>query len=371
MSTEVCTCWIIIIIKPKDFTGSLSDSDMADKFNDFFSNVGTELQKDIPNGQYRPGFVYPPIFEFNETDALTISEIIRDLSPSASYGTDGITSQLLKLACPYIVPVILHICNLSIPTKRFPELWKTATTTPLHKKGNHSDPTNFRPISILPCVSIIIEKIVHTQLYDSLTDNSILTPQQSGFHKGYSPGTCLVSFLDEIFQNIDEGVFSSPNSVTCGVPQGSVLGLLLIMLYVNNLPNEIVDGSSYLYADDTAISVCGTTGTEIEAKLIINLQQLHSWFNMNKLSLNLEKSQVMLFSTSHQLQKLGTVAVSHGNNILEVVNTFCYLGIMLDSRLSFSAHDQHIKSKTFSVIKLLGRVQHILDVNTTPCYIRH
>ena len=112
----------------------------------------------------------------------------------------------MKLACPYIVPVILHLCNLSIRNKCFPNSWKTATITPLHKKGDHSDPTNFRPISILPCVSKILEKIIHCQLYKYLTDHNILTPQQSGFRKGHSTGTCLINFLDEIYQSIDNGV---------------------------------------------------------------------------------------------------------------------------------------------------------------------
>ena len=127
-------------------------------------------------------------------------------SPSTAYGTDGITSQLLKLACPYIVPVILHICNISISKKCFPDLWKTATITALHKKGDHSDPTNFRPISILPSVSKILEKIIHTQLYKYLTDNNTSSTQQSGFRKGHSTGTCLVNFPDKIYQSIDEGV---------------------------------------------------------------------------------------------------------------------------------------------------------------------
>ncbi len=133
---------------------------------------------------------------------------------------------------------------------------------------------------------------------------------------------------------------------------------------MNDLPNQIVDGCSYLYADDTVISVKGQTGTEIENKLKLNLLHLHTWFNQNKLSINLDKSKVMLFGTSHQLQNIGTVSVTHGNCTLEVVSTFCYLGIVLDSRLTFSSHVQHIKSKTFSKIKLLGRVRHILDTNT-------
>ena len=151
-------------------------------------------------------FAYPPIFEFREFDIITVTNVIRDLSPSASSGMDGIMSRLIKLGGSVIVPIITHICNLSINTKVFPSIWKTSKITPLHKTGDNSNPTNFRPISILPCMGKILEKLVHHQLYSYLDGQNLLSQQQSGFRKGYSTGTCLVNFLDEIFSGIDTGV---------------------------------------------------------------------------------------------------------------------------------------------------------------------
>ena len=123
-------------VKPKDFTGDSSQKNLANKFKDFFSNIGTPLQEMIPETKYCPDITYPPVFELREIDAVTISDLIRDLSLSTSYGTDRITSRLLKLACPYVLPVILHLCNISIRNKCFPDLWKPETITPLSFGNN-------------------------------------------------------------------------------------------------------------------------------------------------------------------------------------------------------------------------------------------
>ena len=197
-------------------------------------------------------------------------------------------------------------------------------------------------------------------------------------------GTCLVSFLDEIFCSVDRGIpsgmlyidlrkafdtvdhgilldklhafrlkastvswfrsylshpyqvtkinntLSSPQLVTCGVPQGSILGPLLFTLYVNNLPCQIIEGSSYLYADDTAILVNGLNSDDIEFKLNNNLQRLARWFMDNKLSLNLHKCKYMIFGTRHQQECIDNSNVRYGGTVLEQMDKFKYLGIWLD-----------------------------------------
>ena len=115
-------------VKPTDHNGEATDeANEANLFNEFFSNVGSELQKDIESSDeiYVPPFAHPPIFEFQEFEMITIATTIRDLSASSSCGTDGITSRLLKLGGPTIIPLIHHICNLSIRYKTFPDIWKT------------------------------------------------------------------------------------------------------------------------------------------------------------------------------------------------------------------------------------------------------
>ena len=142
-----------------------------------------------------------PVFEFNTPDLLEIAELIHDLSPSSSCGVDGITSRLLKATCPTIIKLIHHICTFSINTNFFPTTWKAALITLLYQSGDNSDPSNFCPISVLPCLGKILEHVTHNQLYRYLTEYNILAEEQSGFRKGHSTGTGLMNFLDYIFTN--------------------------------------------------------------------------------------------------------------------------------------------------------------------------
>ncbi len=130
------------------------DSDnveLANSFNEFFANVGHNLANDIPDTQNSPlDFqAVPQIFELMELELNQISQYMKDLKPSTSCGTDGITARLLKAAGESIYPVLLHICNLSIRKSIFPTLWKTGCITPIHKAGDTISPNNFRPISVI------------------------------------------------------------------------------------------------------------------------------------------------------------------------------------------------------------------------------
>ena len=104
-----------------------------------------------------------------------------------------------------VIPLITHICALSINRSIFPDIWKLAIITPLHKSGPTNEPSNFRSISVLPCLGKILERVTHIQLYSYLSDHNMLAEEQSGFRTGYSTGTCLTTFLDPIYLNMDQG----------------------------------------------------------------------------------------------------------------------------------------------------------------------
>ncbi len=407
-------------VRPQKRTDTANSLETANIFNKFFSNVGKQLQESIPivHEPIMTNNRLAPVFEFTPVSVECVSEVMKDLSPSKSCGVDGLTSRLLKSAGPAIIGPITHIINRSISTRTFPDQWKMACITPLHKSGDPGNPSNFRPISILPCLGKVLEKITHMQIYQYLTEYSILASEQSGFRKGYSTGTCLVTLLDFIFNNIDNGspcavlyldlskafdtvdhdilctklrhygfkmsavswvesylcnrsqqtkvdnVLSDTVTVTCGVSQGSILGPLLFTLYVNDLPSIIDNGRCYLYADDTAIAVSDHRPEVLQRKLNQSLNLLASWFVKNKLSLNLKKCKYMIFGTSHQINVIGNLDILYSGVYIEKVNSFKYLGVVLDSRLTFGEHISYLKSKTYSKIKLLGRVRHILDQNT-------
>ncbi len=285
-------------------------AEIAETFNSFFATVGETLADKIPDSAESPldFAARAPTFDIELFTLETIVEYMQNLSPSTSCGVDGITARLLKAAGPTIFPVILHICNISIESNTFPDCWKTACITPLHKEGNTIDPTNFRPISVLPCLGKLLERLVHNQVYGYLTANGILSPNQAGFRKGYSMGTCLIEFLHHIYSNIDAGrvsgvlfldfskafdtvehdimisklrhlgfkasstswfrsyltdrqqvtkiddELSGPAAISHGVPQGSILGPVMFSLYVNDLPEALRDCHISLYVDNTAVA---------------------------------------------------------------------------------------------------------------------
>ena len=208
---------------------------------------------------------------------------------------------------------------------------------------------------------LVLEKVIHLQLYTYITDMNIISNGQSGFRKGHSTGTCLLDFLDNIFTNVDKGVpsgvlfldlrkafdtvdhevllsklkhigvrnssvewfrsyldgrsqvtkvngeISSSAFVTCGFPQGSILGPLLFLIYINDLPIALHELKTNLYADDTAVTISDSNPEILERKLNDALKIIMNWFAVNKLSLNRKKSKIMYFGTRGQLSKLADI----------------------------------------------------------------
>ncbi len=401
---------------------------MATEINEFFSQVGTNLASKIaPLSENDIDFPmlqrlvdhHPPTMEFNEITDYDVAILIRDLKPSSSCGADGITARLLRAAGPSIYPIVRHLINRSIITRQFPRIWKIGCITPLYKDGDATNPSNYRPISILPTMGKITEKIVHMQLYSYFSNYDLLSPCQAGFRKGHSTGTCLLDFVDNLFANIDRGMtcgvlfldlrkafdtvdhkilltklckyglkwnavkwiesylegrqqvtkidgeISPPASVTYGVPQGSILGPLLFTIYVNDIPKCIHNAKINLYADDTAIAVHGLTIEEVLFKLESVMTTVSKWFRHNKLSVNFSKTKYMLFAASNKKLENVTHSLSIGNERVERVYTYKYLGVKLDQTLNFAAHIEYIRSKTIGKIRLLGKIALILNQNTS------
>jgi retron-type reverse transcriptase len=216
---------------------------------------------------------------------------------------DGIPTKFLRDAATIIAPTVAHIVNLSFEKGIVPTDIKMAKVIPLYKKGNRLDPGNYRPVSILSVVSKIIEKVVHKQIYDYVSKNRLIYDFQSGFRRSYSTDTCLLFLTDRIRKELDGGnlcgmvlldlqkafdtvnhsilldkvvamgfsdivkawlasylagreqkvevggMLSESKTVYNGVPQGSVLGPLLFLLYINDI-QDVVECNMFLYADE-------------------------------------------------------------------------------------------------------------------------
>ena len=155
-------------------------------------------------------------------------------------------------------------------------------------------------------------------------------------------------------------VKSSSLPISVGVPQGSIFGLLLSSIYINDLPLHLVKCKTNLYADDTALTVARKNVDDVVLKLNDQLCIVSDWFTCNRLSLNHEKTKFMLFSTRTRIYQLPNYPVRCGEKYIEKVSTFRYLGVKLDSLSNFHEHVQYIKQKTIGKIKLLNRVTSFL-----------
>ena len=249
-------------------------------------------------------------FSFAPVVPATILKLLKQLNPAKSAGIDNLTGKFLKEGAPVLASPITDLVNLSISLSLFPDDCKIAKLKPLYKKEAKTKPKNYRSISLLPLLSKIIERIIHNQTQEFLDKNNILYKYQSGFRKHHSTDTCLSYLTDKVkigfeeglltgmvlidlqkaFDTIDHSIllekmsclgfagktiawytsyltnrsfivnvgkeFSSPGKLSCGVPQGSILGPLLFLLYVNDMP-QAVNSELLLYADDTCLIYMG------------------------------------------------------------------------------------------------------------------
>ena len=312
--------------------------------------------------------------------------------------------------------------NLSIRTGTFPNLWKCSKITALFKSGDRSNASHYRPISILPTLSKILEKAVHSQLYQYLANNDLLTTKQYGFRKGISTESALTNFAVEVllnmergklcgavfldltkaFDTVDHGILlsklsaiglsgnslnwfqsyinkrsqrtcceselSSKLPITHGVPQGSILGPLLFVIYINDLPSVLQSSSASLYADDTVIYCYGSSSRELSEKLNRDLLTVAQWMNEHKLTLNLEKTKCILIGSNRKPESKVPLTVSILDHKVDNVSSFKYLGIFISSDFKWTHHIEHIVKKVNQRLGLLKRVKHLLPFKSRLLY---
>lgn len=349
----------------------------------------------------------------------TVSEqfVLNELSKlncSKSTGLDDIPARFLKDAAPFIKIHITFLINSSIVNESVPNDLKSAKVKPLFKKNSRSEVSNYRPVSILSIVSKILERAVYTQLESFLVKNGLLYEYQSGFRGNYSTDSCLIHLTDYIrrqsskdlftgmimldlqkaFDTVDHDILcrklqvlgvesvewfrsyltdrkqsvhvnntkSDFDQVVCGVPQGSILGPLLFLCYINDMNTSISSKCKLiLYADDSAILFSHKDPDIIRQVLGQELQNCSMWLTDNKLSLHLGKTECILFGSKRKLGKIGDFSIQCNGHEIKSQDSVKYLGSILDSDLSGTSTVNNIVKKVNSRIKFLYRQREFLN----------
>ena len=414
----------ISAIKNKDGLCTEDPTEMANTFNDFFVNVASKIKEPVidTNHDQLKDFCKNKIpegtkFEIPSIEILNVSKYLLNIDVTKATGTDNIGPRLLKIAAPYIVSEITYICNKSIDTSSYPCKWKEAKVSPLHKQGPHDDVNNYRPISILPVLSKILERHVSDHLLSYLNHNDLLHKTQSGFRSQHSCETALTHMIDSWLEAIDNGKMvglvlvdfkkafdlvdhkillrklemygiknetlqwftsylterrqqvkvnnsnSSFKPVSCGVPQGSILGPLLFLIFINDLPLCINNVFIDLYADDTTLYFIHTSQEIIEQNLQAALNELQLWCKSNGMMLNSAKTKVMFVTTNQKRHRLDNdkLKLFYNDEELQAIDNDKILGVFVDNNLTWSGHVKHVTKKITSNIWLLSKIKAFLS----------
>ena len=456
---------------------------VANNFNRYFNEIGPSTASKIvppPYQNFTDFLSNPneslPEFSFKSTTEAAILKIIENLPSKTSKGIDGISVKFIKEIKDIVVKPLTIIINQSLHVGKFPSKLKIAKIVPIFKKDNEQLIENYRPISVLPAMSKVFEKVMFTQLYDYFTVNNILYRSQYGFRQGHNTELaalenidrvvdCLESgkipiniFLDlsKAFDTLDhrlllhklshygirnkalnlcasyltdrkqcvnyDGYFSNLLNISTGVPQGSILGPLFFLIYLNDFDRSTNKFRFITYADDTTLvtSLCleqstsldneqntspdneqstsldneqntsldneqitsldneqitsldneqstsldNEQSTPLDNEQVLNceLNKVCCWLKTNKLSLNAKKTKFMMFyPINKEVPKLN---LKIDGDQIECVNTFDFLGITFDSHLSWKPHVEKIGKKISKTLAILNRLKHYIPTET-------
>lgn len=405
---------------------SSNKGEIVEAFNTFFINAGVDAINQIdkqPTTFHRhlPDNC-PQTFFMTPVTPEDVIDSARYLKPKTSEGVDNISSKLMKLTIQGIAEPLSHVFNLSFSTGFFPEAMKTAKVVPIFKSGSQHSLDNYRPISILPAFSKLLEKIVYKQIETFLDRNNTFYKFQYGFRKKHTTSHAIIELIKNIAVNNDKrskdmtiAVFldlskafdtvshdillhklqtygirgvannwfrsyltdrkqyteynstkSSVSGVRVGVPQGSILGPLLFLLYINDL-NNCTAINILSFADDTTAYFSGNTNKNLAKKMNGGLQNIYIWLCENKLRLNIKKTCFMTFLAGNA--KVEDINLSiNGININQFhdrseTKSIKFLGIHMDNKLTWKPHINYISNKVSHALYSLNKVKHFLPVS--------
>ena len=425
--TSSRNAWVVInkLVKGKTNTKSPSvdtisykgstyskNIDIANAFNDYFSSVGDTLSQHINSS-------ISPLHYLKQSEKHTIFlspisvdevlKYIHSLKPGKAPGIDGIPPKIVRSVGHILAPVLAHIFNLVFVSGIYPDAMKVAKVIPLFKKGDSTQPENYRPISLLCCFDKLLELAIDKRLRQFFNKNSSFYDFQFGFREGHSTSHALQETVNTIRSHLDtgenvmglyldlkkafdtvdhtillqklyhygvrglaynvissylsnrkqcmyvNGTYSKYLNINTGVPQGSVLGPLLFLIYVNDLHVAVPDVSTRLFADDTNVFLFDKDCQNLVQRSIQTLTKLNIWFDSNKLTLHLGKTSYTIFHASDKSHPCCENFMFKGVKICQSPTTK-YLGLYIDDKLSWASHINYVRN---SLVKFIGIFYHL------------
>ena len=387
----------------------------ANIFNKFFADQCSPLKNDsvTPNNQIFLTQSRLCTLNFDEGELI---KIIRNLNVHKAHGHDDISIRMIKICDKSIIKPLILLFKNSTKSSYYPDIWKKSNIIPVHKKNDKRLVNNYRPISLLPIFGKIFEKIIFNRIYNFLSEENLLNHNQSGFRPSDSCVNQLLSIIHEIFEAFDcnptlevrsvfldiskafdkvwhqgllyklksmgisgelhqlltnylsgrlqrvvlNGQSSSWRPVLAGVPQGSILGPLLFLIYINDLPNGLKSNAK-LFADDTSLFSIVNDKNESANVLNNDLSLISKWAYDWKMLFNPDPkkpAQEVIFSRKKQFQSHPTIKL---NNIpVERASSQKHLGLILDEKLNFKQHIDNAILKIEKGISVIRKLRHSL-----------
>lgn len=401
---------------------------IVDEFNNFFANIGPEMAKkfeNVPTYDTKNDFTNPhSIFLFPTTETEII-KIILELKSNKAAGIDKLQASLLKRIADLIAKPLKYLINFCIEVETFPNYLKKAEIIPIFKMGDKDKTTNYRPISLISNFAKVFEKILKERIISFVEMHKLIHPNQFGFQSGKSTDHALTKVFDEIhdaiststpciaifldlakaFDTVDHNILlrklfrmgfrgnaynliksylsgrkqlvkiddelSNEQDVKCGVPQGTILGPILFILYLNSIFSLKLNANIYSFADDTVLLIEEKTWDDAIRVANIEINKVMKWLCHNHLSLNTSKTVYITFgSYSNSLPATSSITIHEffcnvddqcNCKQIERVNCTKYLGIMVDSNLRWNEHVSNITKKTRYIIYLFYKLKSILS----------
>ena len=392
---------------------------VANLFNNFFINIANELDNNLPTCDDSPySFVklntLPPLI-FSPATLEECKQIISSLKESKQ-DINCISVKLFKDYHHYFLKAICNMVNLSLHTGKFPNCLKHAIVIPIFKKGDPCNISNYRPIALLPFISKIFERCIFNRLLNYATTCNLLTPHQFGFTKGKSTQDAIIMLTEQIYEcfNKLDGSFclnifidfqkcfdtinhtilinklrlygidglsldliqnyltnrtqsvrireaiSSPLSIKIGLPQGSILGPLLFLFFINDLPNISNQFTPILFADDTTLSFHCANVDNANTLCNQELKKFFTWTQANRLSINLGKNKTYyIVHTYNRNIDMNSTTISLNNTILDNVNEGLFLGVTIDKELKYISHINNICKKIAKSIGIMFKLKNL------------